>query len=115
MHRLYTAPAGARQENLWVTCPVIHRHHPAACVKRRENNLSGTTMDKKFEQIGLNDIRHMSEQECEETLLYLRYYLNRLSPGGPSATYQGLIRQLEGRLQAPPPTGKATGGEKGTL
>jgi hypothetical protein len=58
-------------------------------------------MEKNLERIGLNNIRQMSVQECEETLLYLRYYLNRLSPGGPRETYQGLIAQLEGRLQPP--------------
>jgi hypothetical protein len=58
-------------------------------------------MDKKLEQIGLNDIRQMSKQECEETLLYLRYYLNRLSPGAPKETYQVLIHQLEVHLHRP--------------
>jgi hypothetical protein len=64
-------------------------------------------MDKKFEQIGLNDIRQMSEQECEETLLYLRYYLNRLSPGAQKQTYQGLVHLLEAHLQPPPGPDKA--------
>lgn len=59
------------------------------------------TMDKKLEQIGQQDIRHMSEQECEETLLYLRYYLNRLSPGTQKQTYQDLVHLLEARLQPP--------------
>ena len=69
-------------------------------------------MDKKFEQIGLNDIRQMSEQECEETLLYLRYYLNRLSPGTQQHTYQGLVHLLEARLQPPPGPDKGGSGEK---
>jgi hypothetical protein len=62
-------------------------------------------MDKKLEQIGLNDIRQMSDQECEETLLYLRYYLNRLGPGTQKETYQGLHHQLQARLQLPPNKG----------
>lgn len=57
-------------------------------------------MDKKLEQIGQHEIRHMSQQECEETLLYLRYYLNRLSPGTQKETYQRLAKQLQARLQA---------------
>lgn len=56
-------------------------------------------MDKKLEQIGLQDIRQMSDQECEETLLYLRYYLNRLGPGSKKQTYQDLLHQLQARLQ----------------
>jgi hypothetical protein len=67
-------------------------------------------MDKKLEQIGLQDIRHMSAQDCEETLLYLRYYLNRLSPGTPKETYQGLIPLLEGHLQTPPGASEARPG-----
>lgn len=59
-------------------------------------------MEKNLEQIGLQEIRQMSEQECEETLLYLRYYLNRVQPGGPRETYQQLMQQLEARLQARP-------------
>lgn len=59
-------------------------------------------MEKNLEQIGLQEIRQMSEQECEETLLYLRYYLNRLQPGSPRETYQQLMQQLEARLQRPP-------------
>jgi hypothetical protein len=59
-------------------------------------------MDKKLEQIGLNDIRQMNEQECEETLLYLRYYLNRLSPGVRQQDYQVLANHLQARLQSPP-------------
>lgn len=57
------------------------------------------TMDKKLEQIGQQDIRHMSEQECEETLLYLRYYLNRLGPGAQKECYQHLVHQLQARLR----------------
>ena len=59
-------------------------------------------MDKKLEQIGLNDIRQMNEQECEETLLYLRYYLNRLSPCARQENYQALANHLQARLQSPP-------------
>ena len=71
-------------------------------------------MDKKLEEIGLNDIRHMNDQECEEALLYLRYYLNRLSPGSRQEKFQVLISQLETRLQPPantdePVTGSGTG------
>jgi hypothetical protein len=68
-------------------------------------------MDKKLEQMGLHDIRHMNEQECEETLLYLRYYLNRLSAGARQEGFQVLLQHLEARLQPPPGPGEllATG------
>ncbi|MGV3504701.1 MAG: hypothetical protein ACO1O1_13420 [Adhaeribacter sp.] len=56
-------------------------------------------MEKNLEEIGLEEIRQMNKQECEEKLLYLRYYLTRLQPGGPRATYLELICQLEARLQ----------------
>lgn len=59
-------------------------------------------MEKNLEQIGLQEIRQMSKQQCEETLLYLRYYLNRLQPGDPREPYHQLIQQLEVRLQPPP-------------
>ena len=55
-------------------------------------------MNKKLEQIGQQDIRQMSEQECEETLLYLRYYLNRLGPGIQKENFQHLVQQLQARL-----------------
>lgn len=56
-------------------------------------------MEKNLEEIGLHEIRQMSQQECEETLLYLRYYLNRLQPGSPRKSYQERVGQLEARLQ----------------
>lgn len=56
-------------------------------------------MEKNLEEIGLYEIRQMSLQECEETLLYLRYYLNRLQPGSARKTYQERVSQLEARLQ----------------
>jgi hypothetical protein len=74
---------------------------PASRLRKKpgEDKLSTALMEKNMEEIGLHEIMQMGKQECEETLLYLRYYLNRLQPGGPRKTYQELICQLEGRLQ----------------